>query len=134
LWASWVIDDGGIRMFFSGDTGYSEDFKLIGAKFSYFDATFIETGAYNSLWPDVHMLPEESVQAHIDLRGRWLVPIHNGTFDLALHRWEEPFERVSKIALKRGISLCTPRMGQRINLVTPHHGNYWWRLSEKSDE
>jgi hypothetical protein len=73
------------------------------------------------------MQPEETVQAHIDLRGRWLVPIHNGTFDLAMHRWQEPFERVTGLALARGVVLSTPRMGERLDLSAPHRGERWWR-------
>ncbi|MGI4815615.1 MAG: MBL fold metallo-hydrolase [Janthinobacterium lividum] len=127
LWASWVIDDGGLRVFFSGDSGYFDGFRTIGEKLGPFDVTFIETGAYNVQWPYVHMQPEETVQAHIDLRGRWLMPIHNGTFDLAMHRWQEPFERVSEIALARGVALSTPRMGERLDLGAPHRGEAWWR-------
>jgi L-ascorbate metabolism protein UlaG (beta-lactamase superfamily) len=87
----------------------------------------IETGAYDAMWPYVHMQPEETVQAHIDLRGRWLVPIHNGTFDLAMHRWQKPFERVTGLALARGVALSTPRMGERLDLQAVHRGERWWR-------
>lgn len=127
LWASWVIDDGDLRVFFSGDTGYFDGFRTIGDKLGPFDVTLIETGAYDAQWPYVHMQPDETVQAHIDLKGHWLVPIHNGTFDLAMHRWQEPFERVSGIALARGVSLSTPRMGERVDLGAPHRGERWWR-------
>ncbi|MGH8410893.1 MAG: MBL fold metallo-hydrolase, partial [Pseudomonas sp.] len=82
LWCSWVMIDGSRRIFFSGDTGYFEGFKRIGEQYGPFDLTLMETGAYNVDWPHVHMQPEETLQAHIDLKGRWLLPIHNGTFDL----------------------------------------------------
>ena len=127
LWASWVIDDGDLRVFFSGDTGYFDGFRTIGERLGPFDVTFIETGAYDAQWPYVHMQPDETVQAHIDLGGRWLVPIHNGTFDLAMHRWQEPFERVTGVALARGVSVSTPRMGERLDLSAPHRGERWWR-------
>ncbi|HEX4936210.1 MAG TPA: MBL fold metallo-hydrolase, partial [Gemmatimonadaceae bacterium] len=91
LWASWVIVDeapeGALRVFFSGDTGYFDGFREIGRRFGPFDVTLLETGAYDSQWPYVHMQPEQTVQAHQDLGGRWLLPIHNGTFDLAMHGW-----------------------------------------------
>jgi hypothetical protein len=73
------------------------------------------------------MRPDDTVQAHADLRGRWLVPVHNGTFDLAMHRWQEPFERVMGLAAARGIPLSTPRMGERLDLAAPHRGERWWR-------
>jgi L-ascorbate metabolism protein UlaG (beta-lactamase superfamily) len=130
LWASWVIVDDDLRLFFSGDTGYFDGFKTIGERLGPFDITFMETGAYDAQWPYVHMLPEQTVQAHIDLRGRWMMPVHNGTFDLAMHAWQEPFERVVVLALDRGIPLATPRMGERLDLVSPHTGERWWRKTE----
>jgi len=58
-----------VRVFFSGDTGYFDGFKAIGERFGPFDLTLIETGAYNADWPDIHMHPEESLQAHLDVKG-----------------------------------------------------------------
>jgi hypothetical protein len=55
------------------------------------------------------------------------VPIHNGTFDLAMHRWYDPFERVLGLAAARGVALSTPRMGERLDLTAPHRGERWWR-------
>ncbi len=127
LWASWVIVDDDLRVFFSGDTGYFDGFKAIGERFGPFDVTLLETGAYDAQWPYVHMHPEETVQAHVDLRGRWLLPVHNGTFDLAMHRWHEPFERVTALSIARGLAISTPRMGERVDLSSPHRGERWWR-------
>ncbi len=132
LWASWTILDepiGGpsLRLFFSGDSGYFDGFKEIGRRFGPFDVTMVETGAYNAQWPFVHMQPEQTVQAHIDLQGRWLMPIHNGTFDLAMHGWTEPFERVTALAAERGIALTTPRMGEHLHLQAPQAMSPWWR-------
>jgi len=136
LWASWVIVDGArpaagqedaLRLFFSGDTGYFAGFAEIGRRFGPFDVTLLETGAYDAQWPYVHMQPEQTVQAHVDLRGRWLMPVHNGTFDLALHGWTEPFERVSALAAQRGLALTTPRMGERLDLAAPQPMQPWWR-------
>ena len=135
LWASWVIVDGDLRVFFSGDTGYFDGFKSIGERLGPFDVTLLETGAYDAQWPYVHMQPDQTVQAHVDLRGRWLVPVHSGTFDLAMHRWQEPFERVMGLAAARGILLATPRMGERLDLAAPHRGQRWWRdVSEVAEE
>jgi len=127
LWVSWVIQDAAMKIFFSGDSGYFDGFKAIGDLFGPFDLTMIETGAYDQRWKFVHMLPEETLQAHIDLRGRWLMPIHNGTFDLALHAWEEPFERISALAAERAASIATPVMGARLDVGAPDVGSPWWR-------
>ena len=131
LWASWVIEAGqgadATRIFFSGDTGYFDGFKAIGERFGPFDLTLIETGAYDAQWPDVHMQPEESLQAHLDLKGRYLMPIHNGTFDLSLHPWTEPFERVTALAEAAQVPRVAPVMGERIDLRQPALSRHWWR-------
>jgi L-ascorbate metabolism protein UlaG (beta-lactamase superfamily) len=132
LWASWVILAGDLRVFFSGDTGYHADFKTIGERFGPFDVTFMETGAYDAQWPDIHMQPEETLQAHMDLRGRWLMPLHNGTFDLAMHAWHEPFDRILALAQARGVALATPGMGERLSLAQPQAGERWWKGLEAS--
>ena len=130
LWASWVILAGDLRVFFSGDTGYHAGFKTIGERFGPFDVTFMETGAYDAQWPEVHMQPEESLQAHLDVRGRWMMPLHNGTFDLAMHAWHEPFDRILALAQARGVPLATPAMGERLSLAQPHAGERWWQTVE----
>ena len=126
LWASWVMIIDEVRIFFSGDSGYFDGFKQIGEQFGPFDLTLMETGAYNVDWPHVHMQPEQSLQAHIDLNGRWLLPIHNGTFDLAFHAWSEPFDRIVALAAQRNVLITTPQMGEAFNLLTPHPGRAWW--------
>lgn len=126
LWASWVLVAPHIRVFFSGDSGYFAGFKAIGNKFGPFDVTLIENGAYNENWADIHMQPEQTVQAHIDLHGKTLVPIHNGTFDLALHAWTEPLERITALAAQRNVVLSTPRFGERLDIQSPVHGSAWW--------
>jgi len=134
LWASWVIEDPartddvtGLKLYFSGDTGYFDGFSEIGRRLGPFDVAAIETGAYDPRWAFVHMQPEQTVQAHLDLGARTLLPIHNGTFDLAMHAWDDPFERVSAAAAARGVPLSTPRMGERVDLAAPGPTQAWWR-------
>jgi L-ascorbate metabolism protein UlaG (beta-lactamase superfamily) len=127
LWASWVIEDAGLRIFFSGDTGYFDGFKAIGERFGGFDLTLMETGAYDARWPYVHMQPEQTLQAHLDLRGRRLMPIHNGTFDLAMHRWQDPFERIQALARLRSVELVTPIMGAPVDIQHPAATDAWWQ-------
>lgn len=134
LWCSWVFidppagnDDAGLRVFFSGDTGYHDGFREIGRRFGPFDVTLIEAGAYDHRWTYVHMLPQQTVQAHVDLRGNWLLPVHNGTFSLAMHAWDDPFEQIADLTAERGIPLLTPRMGERVDLQAPRTTEAWWR-------
>ncbi|MBA5685752.1 MBL fold metallo-hydrolase [Rugamonas apoptosis] len=126
LWSSWVIETAHTRIFFSGDSGYFKGFKEIGDIYGPFDLTMIETGAYDPQWPDVHMQPEESLQAHVDLRGKVLLPIHNGTFDLALHAWHEPFERIVALARERGLPIAMPAIGKALSLTAPEAAEHWW--------
>jgi L-ascorbate metabolism protein UlaG (beta-lactamase superfamily) len=130
LWTSWVIESDTARIFFSGDTGYHDGFKDIGARFGPFDVTLIENGGYDRRWPDVHMQPEQTLQAHLDLRGRWLLPIHNGTFDLAFHPWQEPLARLHALAAARGVDLATPGFGVRWSVDRPDAGSAWWRAGD----
>ncbi|MFT3847614.1 MAG: MBL fold metallo-hydrolase [Propionivibrio sp.] len=132
LWSSWVIIAGDVRVFFSGDSGYFDGFRQIGERFGPFDLTLIETGAYDKNWPAIHMQPEESLQAHLDLRGRRMLPIHNGTFDLAMHAWYEPLERIAALTTAGDVPLSAPRMGEAVSLrgtgaVTASADSYWWR-------
>jgi L-ascorbate metabolism protein UlaG (beta-lactamase superfamily) len=127
LWASWVILHDELRLYFSGDSGYFKGFKEIGERFGPFDVAMVETGAYDQQWPDVHMQPEQTLQAFLDLQGKWLLPVHNGTFDLGLHRWQDPFERIAALAQAKGVLLATPEMGEAVDLLRPHTGRAWWR-------
>ena len=78
LWASWVMTAPRHRVFFCGDSGFFAGFRDIGQEHGPFDLTLISTGAYSSTWPMIHMTPEEVVQAHVDVRGQLLLPIHWG--------------------------------------------------------
>ena len=127
LWSSWVIKAPKANLYFGADSGYFEDFKKIGKEYGPFDMTFLEAGAYNEQWKSAHMMPEESVQAHIDLNGKYMFPIHNGTFDLALHSWKEPFERVDSEAQKKDVYVVYPKMGEAISLIKKNHTSKWWK-------
>ena len=126
LWGSYVLQGPKHKVYFSGDSGYFKGFKEIGEKYGPFDITLLECGAYNKKWHYVHMMPEETAQAHLDLKGKILQPMHWGTYNLALHAWYDPIVRVAKAADSLGIQLSTPIVGETItideNLVTER----WW--------
>ncbi|WP_248635413.1 MBL fold metallo-hydrolase [Desulfatibacillum aliphaticivorans] len=127
LWCSWVIQGERHKVFFGGDSGYFGGFKEIGEKFGPFDLTMIECGAYSPYWPLIHMAPEQTVQAHLDLQGETLMPIHWGKFNLSLHSWDEPAERVSAAAEASGVRLAVPLMGQRFTPAEAIPQAAWWR-------
>lgn len=126
LWGSWVVKTATDSLYFSGDSGYFDGFKTIGEKYGPFDLTFIEAGAYSTSWSDIHMLPEDSVKAHVDLRGKTMIPVHNGTFDLAFHTWYDPLDRVYKEALKQQVILSTPIVGEVITVKGAAGHGIWW--------
>ena len=126
LWGSYVIKGPQHKIYFSGDSGYFKGFKEIGDKYGPFDYTFLECGAYNEKWRFVHMMPEETVQAHLDLKGKILQPIHWGTFNLALHAWYDPMQRVAKAADSLGVQLSTPIVGETITVDENLATERWW--------
>lgn len=130
-WASFVIESKQRRIFFSGDSGYFNGFTEIGKRFGGFDLSLIETGAYGELWPDVHMQPEQSLRAHLDLQARYMLPIHNSSFDLAMHAWYEPLQRLAIAAEVYQVALITPTFGAVIDLScleqAPKKHHYWWQ-------
>ena len=128
LWGSWVIQGKSKKLFFSGDSGYFPGFKQIGEKYGPFDLTFMECGAYNEGWSEIHMFPEETAQAHLDVRGELLMPIHWGKFDLSLHPWKESVRRLTKQAKVDSITLVTPEVGQMIILPGNNRYTDWWEL------
>ena len=132
LWASWVVAGEHHRVYHSGDTGYFFGFKDIGTEHGPFDATMIQIGAYSDMWPDIHMTPEEGVDAHRDLQGGdaaagVLLPIHWGTFNLAPHPWAEPGERTMWAAHRAGATMVAPRPGEPFEPATTGVVFPWWR-------
>jgi L-ascorbate metabolism protein UlaG (beta-lactamase superfamily) len=124
--AAFVISGTRHRVFFSGDSGYFGGFEETGDRFGPFDITLLECGAYHRAWPDVHMMPEDTAKAHLALKGRLLVPIHWGKFNLSLHSWTDPVERLYAAADSLGIAVSTPRPGE---YVTPnaYSQRRWWQ-------
>lgn len=128
LWCSWVIKGSDSSIFFSGDSGYAPHFKEIGEKYGPFDVTLMECGQYDKRWAAIHMVPEETVQAHVDVKGKVMIPIHWGAFTLALHDWTDPVERAIIAAKERGIEISTPKIGEPVVLdSTAFPSATWWR-------
>ncbi len=126
LWASWVIKGPNHRVFYSGDTAMHPTFAEIGNRYGPFDVTLMESGAYNKHWADVHMGPEQAVKAHQMVKGKLLSPVHWGTFDLAIHGWAEPVERLLAAAEAAGVQAVIPRPGETIDATGRNLVNRWW--------
>lgn len=126
LWTGWVVRGPRHRAYYSGDTAMLPAFAEIGERLGPFDLTMVEAGAYNALWADVHLGPEQAVMAHRMARGRVLLPVHWGMFDLALHAWTEPMERVLVAAERAGVAVLTPRPGERLEPTMRPPVVRWW--------
>jgi L-ascorbate metabolism protein UlaG (beta-lactamase superfamily) len=101
-------------------------FEEIGERLGPFDVTMIESGAYNQLWADVHLGPEQAVAAHRMVRGKLMIPVHWGTFDLAFHGWTEPAERIVAEAALQGVDVAIPRIGESIVPSRYEGFERWW--------
>ena len=130
LWSSWSVLGPRHRFFYSGDTGYSTHFREVGARFGPFDLAFIKIGAYGpgQSWIDIHMPPEQSVQALRDLGAKRLFPVHWSTFNLAYHDWDEPIRRTLAAAQRAGggVEVVTPRIGEWVDAERPFASTAWW--------
>lgn len=127
LWSSYVLISKHHRLFIGGDSGYDASFKKIGDKYGPFDLVILETGQYDKQWPNVHMMPEQSVQASIDLKGKVYMPVHWGKFKLALHPWNDPIERASIEAGAKHVAITTPVIGEPVLIDSTQTTSPWWK-------
>ncbi len=112
LWAAYTLEIGDQKWFLGGDSGYGIHFPEIGRRCGPFDLALIECGQYGQYWPQIHMTPEETVKAALDIGAKALLPIHWSKFALANHAWDEPVERVKVAAKEVGLQLVLPKIGE----------------------
>lgn len=127
LWASWAIESPGEKIYFSGDSGYGPHFKEIGERFGGFDFAMMECGQYNEKWHSIHMMPEETIQAAVDIKSKMTMPIHWAAFTLSLHSWTDPVERALKKAEELNVPFCTPKIGEPVIIGKSYPDGKWWR-------
>ncbi|MFD2717633.1 MBL fold metallo-hydrolase [Hymenobacter monticola] len=126
LWCSWVMQAPAKRVFYTGDGGYGPHFAAIGQQYGPFDLALVECGQYNESWADIHMKPEQSVQAARDVRAAVMMPVHWGAFTESLHAWNEPVTRATAEAARLGQPITTPHLGEPVTLGTELPKSRWW--------
>lgn len=126
LWASWAVRGPEHSAYYSGDTGYAGHFAEIRKRLGTTDLTLIKVGAYGETWLDIHMSPESAVQAHLDLGGGTLLPVHWATFNLSYHAWDEPIRRTLAAAREKGVQVITPRIGETFTAGQPFRNQEWY--------
>ena len=127
LWSSWAIETDRHKLFFSGDTGFTEEFAEVGRRLGPFDVTMLEIGAWHPAWGDIHLGPANALRTFELLGGGALLPVHWGTFDLALHAWDEPAETLLSLSSSRGARVLTPSLGRPFEPAHTEGPNPWWR-------
>ena len=132
LWSSIVIQSERHSVFFSGDTGLTSQYEEIRTRLGPFDLVMLEVGAFHPAWGDIHLGPENAVQAHAMLGGGAFLPVHWGTFNLALHAWDYPAETLYAMAQKQNLQLAMPRLGEAIEPMLVDKVAPWWREVETS--
>jgi L-ascorbate metabolism protein UlaG (beta-lactamase superfamily) len=128
LWASYILQTPTEKIFLGGDSGFDTHFKEIGQKYGPFDLALLECGQYNKMWGYIHMMPDEVVQAAIDLKTKVLMPVHWSKFTLALHPWNEPIKKVSIKAKEMKMPITTPLIGEVVTVNQHYPDSIWWEF------
>lgn len=126
LWGGWTLKSNNENIWFSGDSGYGDHFHEIGRRLGPFDFAFMECGQYNVNWHQIHMYPEESVQASIDAKVKNCMPVHWAGFALAQHTWTDPVERFRQKAIQENRLFCLPKIGA-ISTIETNTTAKWWQ-------
>jgi L-ascorbate metabolism protein UlaG (beta-lactamase superfamily) len=127
LWSSMVVQSERHRVFFSGDTGLTTEYVAIRERLGPFDLVMLEVGAFHPAWGDIHLGPLNALKAHALLGGGAFLPVHWGTFSLAMHEWDEPAETLLKLAPTQGVPLLMPRLGEAVEPAHVAPAQPWWR-------
>jgi L-ascorbate metabolism protein UlaG (beta-lactamase superfamily) len=127
LWSSLVIRSPRHAVFFSGDTGLTTEYAAIRTRLGPFDLVMLEVGAFHPSWGHIHLGPEHALEALALLGGGAFLPVHWGTFALALHDWDQPAETLLTLGPKKGAHLLMPRLGEPVEPALAHEVMPWWR-------
>ena len=127
LWSSMVIRSPRHSVFFSGDTGLTTEYAAIRERLGPFDLVLLEIGAFHPPWGDIHLGPANALKALELLGARTFLPVHWGTFSLAMHAWDEPVETLLALAAQRDVQLVMPRLGEAVEPAHVEGVTPWWR-------
>lgn len=127
LWSSFVLQTERHCLYHGADSGYYDGFQEIGERFGPFDLALLEIGAFDPLWDEIHLGPDNAMRAAADLRAAALMPIHWGLFNLAFHAWDQPPERITALADAANLTLFLPEPGLPTEFTGVAHNSLWWR-------
>ena len=134
LWASFLLEFKGKKLFFGGDSGYGAHFAEFGKRFGSVDLAFLENGQFNKSWAQIHAFPHQSLQIAKDLHAKAVMSVHNSKFKLAPHAWNEPLEQIYTLYTQGkawgnfDFALFMPQIGQIVPLWDDKFkSEIWWR-------
>ena len=129
LWGSFVLRGADHTVYYGADSGWWDGFEEIGAAYGPFDLTMLEIGAFNEMWHTIHLGPDNAARAFRAMGASGLLmPVHWGLFDLALHAWRQPIERLVEVA--EGLTLWVPEPGRPTEVVRGVGvRSEWWKGS-----
>lgn len=130
LWSSLVIRSSRHAVFFSGDTGLTTEYSVIRQRLGPFDLVMLEVGAFHPAWGDIHLGPENALEALALLGGGAFLPVHWGTFSLAMHAWDGPAETLLALGPKQNVQLVMPRLGEPVEPAHADRVSPWWRVAD----
>jgi L-ascorbate metabolism protein UlaG (beta-lactamase superfamily) len=131
LWSSMVLRSAKHAVFFSGDTGLTTEYASIRERLGPFDLVMLEVGAFHPTWGDIHLGPVNALKALALLGGGAFLPVHWGTFSLAMHAWDEPAETLLALGPKGGTQLVMPRLGEPVEPAEVDRVSPWWRTVDQ---
>ena len=103
-YGGFVLEHQGRKIYHAGDSAYFGGFKEIGERLAP-EIALLPIGAYHpESFRRVHMGPDEAVKAFRDLRARWMVPMHYGTFRLSFEALDEPLRWLREIAARENLT------------------------------
>ncbi|MEE6126182.1 MBL fold metallo-hydrolase [Chryseobacterium arthrosphaerae] len=127
LWTSYVLITPSKKIFLGGDSGYDSHFKMIGEKYGPFDYAILENGQYGDAWRYIHAMPEDVIQAAVDIQAKHIIPVHAAKFALALHPWNEPLQKITAFGKEKELDILTPMIGEVVDLNLPDQQfTVWW--------
>lgn len=127
LWGGLYLEDGRHRVYYTGDGGYYDVFTRVRERLGAPDLMIGECGQYDPAWANIHMFPEQTVQAGLDVGAAWLIPVHWGSFCICNHPWDDSIRRVAQGAEAAGLHLATPPIGKTVHYAgIRSERQAWW--------
>ena len=127
LWCGYVLANNNYKIYYTGDTGYSDHFKEIKKKFGTIDLMILEDGQYDQKWKDIHLMPAQGIQAIKDIDPKWVVPVHWGAYSISFHAWNDPVKQITSLAHDDQINVATPLIGEIVDYThLKQYQKHWW--------